>query len=150
MQKLKLTFKAEGPTKEEQDAEMRDLVEKEKELLQQLEDAKANEGAEVDPKAKGKPKATKSPEEIQEEITKLVAADNSGWILMDFPRNINQAKELEALFQGYELLTDGVKSQKLLNFEAWTKFTDPQSMTTEGYTGEIVAQPSLFDKVFIL
>jgi hypothetical protein len=69
---------------------------------------------------------------------------------MDFPRNINQAKELEALFQGYELLTDGVKSQKLLNCEAWTKFTDPQSMTTEGYTGEIVAQPSLFDKVFIL
>lgn len=86
-----MTFKSEGPTKEDQEAELRDLVEKEKELLVQLEEAKANDGAEVDPKAKGGKgaKATKSPEEIQEEITKLIAADTSGWILIDFPRNIN-------------------------------------------------------------
>jgi hypothetical protein len=86
-----LTFKAEGISKEDQEAELRDLVEKEKELLVQLEEAKANDGAEVDPKAKGGKgaKATKSPEEIQEEIVKLIAADTSGWILIDFPRNIN-------------------------------------------------------------
>jgi len=43
-----------------------------------------------------------------------------------------------------------MKSQKLLNFEAWTKFSDPFSMTSEGYIGEIVAQPSMFDKVIVL
>jgi len=47
---------------------LRDLVEKEKVLLAELEEAKNNEGAEVDPKAKGKPKATKSPEDIQAEM----------------------------------------------------------------------------------
>jgi hypothetical protein len=47
---------------------LRDLVEKEKVLLAELEEAKNNEGAEVDPKAKGKPKASKSPEEIQAEM----------------------------------------------------------------------------------
>jgi len=71
IQKLKLTFKPEGPSKEEKETELRDLFEKEKELLVQLEEAKANDGAEVDPKAKGGKgaKATKSPEEIQGEIT---------------------------------------------------------------------------------
>ena len=69
---------------------MRELVEKEKELLVQLEEAKASEGQEVDPKAKGKgAKATKTPEEIEAEIVQLIAADTSGWILQDFPRNIN-------------------------------------------------------------
>ena len=71
---------------------MRELVEKEKELLQQLEEAKGNDGAEVEVKGKGgkgAAKASKSPEEIQEEISKLIAADTSGWILQDFPRNIN-------------------------------------------------------------
>ena len=91
---MKLTFPSEGPSKEEQENELRDLVEKEKELLIQLEESKANDGAEADPKAKGGKgaKATKSPEEIQEEITKLIAASTNGWILLDFPRNINQAK----------------------------------------------------------
>lgn len=89
-----MTFKSEGPSKEDKEIELRDLFEKEKELLVQLEEAKANDGAEVDPKAKGGKgaKAAKSPEEIQDEITKLIAADTSGWILIDFPRNINQAK----------------------------------------------------------
>lgn len=122
---------------------MRELVEKEKELLAQLEEAKASDGVEVEAKGKGGKgggKAAKTPEEIQDEIVKLIAADTSGWILQDFPRNINQAKQLEAMFQGFELLTDAQKPQELLNFETWTKFSDPVSMSTDGFTGEISAQ----------
>jgi len=40
---------------------MKDNILKEKELLEHLEEAKANEGAEADPKGKGRVKANKSP-----------------------------------------------------------------------------------------
>lgn len=65
VQKLLLTFKAEGQTKEERELKMRANYEQELELLEQLEEAKGNEAADADPKAKGgKGKAAKSPQEI--------------------------------------------------------------------------------------
>lgn len=65
---------------------MRSNIDKEKELLEQLEEAR-NESAEVDPKKKGK--GVRSPQEIQDEINNLLSFDKSGWILLDFPRNLN-------------------------------------------------------------
>lgn len=67
---------------------MREKLEKEKELLDQLEEAKANEQADPDPK-KGKGKAAKTPGEVQDEIDALLKAEWDGWLLVDFPRNLN-------------------------------------------------------------
>ena len=119
---------------------MRENILKEKELIEQLEEAKANEGADADPKGKGKGgKASKSPAEIEQEIQDLKALEVTGWILVDFPRNLNQALILENSFTGFELSTDVPKSADTLNFETWTKFTDPTSTTPVGYDGDIVA-----------
>jgi adenylate kinase family enzyme len=56
-------------------------------------------------KAKGKGTAkkdnVKSTKDIREEITQLLAVQKDGWILVDFPRNINQAKLIENHFNGY-------------------------------------------------
>ena len=80
---------------------MRNRMAKETELLEQLEEAKQNEGTEVDPKGKGKPKAVKSAQEVQEELNALMSFEKKGWILLDFPRNLSQAKLLEKAFTGF-------------------------------------------------
>lgn len=77
--------------------------------MEQLEEAK-NESAEVDPKKKAK--GARTPQEIQDEINNLLSFDKTGWILMDFPRNLNQAKILENAFTGFTPITDQPKSKK--------------------------------------
>ena len=89
LQKLKFTFSESGKSQEDKDAEMRANVSKEKELLEELEAAQNAGAQEADPKAKGKPKAVKSVEDIQGEIDALLKAEVNGWILIDFPRNIS-------------------------------------------------------------
>jgi hypothetical protein len=71
-------------------------------------------------------------------------------VLVDFPRNINQAKKLELMFTGYELNTDVAKPFEAQNYETWTKFTDPFYLTSEDFDPKVEAQPSLFDIFFIL
>jgi hypothetical protein len=90
-EKLKLTFPNPSKSKEEKESEMRNNLVKEKELLEQLEEAKANENVEADPKAKGGKgaKVTKTPHDVQNEIDTLLRPEINGWILIDFPRNIN-------------------------------------------------------------
>jgi adenylate kinase family enzyme len=90
---------------------LRDKIQKESDLLEQLEEAKNGDPADADPKAKGK-KAGKAPEEIEAEIKSLLQPDISGWILIDFPRDIKQAKLLENSFTGYELVSDKPKPEK--------------------------------------
>jgi hypothetical protein len=126
---------------------MRANIDKEVELLALLEEAK-NEAVEADPKKKGK--CARSPEEIQDEITQLLSFDKSGWILMDFPRNLNQSKMLEQAFTGFTPISDQPKPKRQENYEVWSKFADPESTTAESYTGEIDAQPSLFDGIYVL
>jgi len=41
-----------------------------------------------------------------------MALEKNGWILLDFPRNLNQAKLLENMFTGFELNTDLPKSKE--------------------------------------
>lgn len=69
---------------------------------------------------------------------------------MDFPRNLNQAKLLEHAFTGFQAITDLPKPISQQNYEVWSKFSDPESTTAESYTGEIDAQPSLFDGIFVM
>jgi hypothetical protein len=66
MQKLKLTFEAKGTDEKEVQQKMRDNIIKQKELLEQLEEARANEGSDQDLKGKGKgAKAPRSVTEIE-------------------------------------------------------------------------------------
>ena len=102
----------------------------------------------MDPKKKAK--GARSPEEIQDELNQLLSFDKSGWILMDFPRNLNQAKILEQAFTGFTPISDQPKPKRQENYEVWSKFADPESTTAESYTGEIDAQPSLFDGIYVL
>lgn len=124
-QKLLLTYDAEGQTAEQKEAALIEKIAKEKELLEQLEEAKANEGADADPKGKKGSKAAKSPAEVQEELNQLLAPDINGWVLVDFPRNLTQAKLLESSFTGYQAASDTAKPMNQQNFEVWSKFTEP-------------------------
>jgi hypothetical protein len=147
IQKLKLTYPAAGTSAEEREQQMRANIEKEVELLEQLEEAK-NETAEADPKKKGK--GARTPQEIQDELDQLLSFDKSGWILMDFPRNLNQAKLLENAFTGFQAITDLPKPVAQQNYEVWSKFTDPDSTSAGSQAGVIEPQPSLFDGIFVM
>lgn len=41
------------------------------------------------------------------------------------------------MFTGYELMTDKSKPEKIMNFETWSKFSDPYTSTSENYEFEI-------------
>ena len=111
-----------------------------------------NETVETDAKnkTKGGKSSVKSPTELNEEIESLLGVQAEGWILVDFPRNLNQAKLLENNFTGYLSITDAPKTDEKQSFEVLSKFVDPYCNTKEGYDGRIEAQPSLFDAIFIL
>lgn len=104
----------------------------------------------MDPKGKGKPKAVKSVQEVQDELKALLSFEKKGWILLDFPRNLTQAKLLEKAFTGFQTISDRPKAAAFESFEVWTKFTDPDGAAMDSYEGEIEAQPSLFDCVVML
>lgn len=126
---------------------MRASIEKEAELLELLEEAK-NEAADADPKKKGK--GARTPQEIQDELDQLLSFEKSGWILMDFPRNLNQAKLLENAFTGFQATTDLPKPLNQQNLEVWSKFTDPDNSAAASQPGLIEPQPSLFDRIFVM
>lgn len=86
-QKLKLTF--DGAEAPDADQQRREKIAKEKELLEQIEEAKAAEANEAaDPKGKGKKGAAKSAAELEDDLTQLLSLDRSGWLLVDFPRTL--------------------------------------------------------------
>ena len=97
---------------------MRANLEKETELLEQLAEAKENEVPQAETNAKAPPakggkgakNAVKSAKEIQDDIDDLMSVEKNGWILLDFPRNINQAKLMESIFTGFKSVTDAPKS----------------------------------------
>lgn len=71
-------------------------------------------------------------------------------MLVDFPRNLTQAKLLESAFTGYQSASDTAKPKDQQNFEVWSKFTEPSHDNDNVADGTIEAQPSLFDGIFIL
>lgn len=70
---------------------------REKELIQQIEDIEAAlAAAAADPKSKGKPaKGGPDPEKLKAELEDIRNFKPVGWILVDFPRTLSQAKLLE-------------------------------------------------------
>lgn len=148
-QKLKLTF--EGTDAPDVDQVRRDKIAKEKELREQIEEAKAAEANEAaDPKAKGKKGAARSAAELQDDLKQLLSLDKSGWVLVDFPRTLEQARAMEKAFTGYQAKSDMTKAPFTEQYEVWSKFTDPEQATPEGVTSGIVANPSAFDAVIML
>ena len=63
IEKMKLTLVDDSLTKAQEDAKIRENLATEKDLLEQLEEAK-NTDADADPKAKGKKGGAKSAEEL--------------------------------------------------------------------------------------
>lgn len=89
----------------------------------------------------------KSSKDIQQEIAQLLSVEKNGWVLVDFPRDVNQAKLLENHFHGYRSASDQPKPADQVNFEVWSKFADPEITSKELYFD---AQPSCFDSVILL
>ena len=88
-QKLKLTLTDQPKTQEEKETQLREIIQKEKEILEQ--EVGLGEPAE-DKKGKKGGGGAKTAQDIENEIKDLLKPDISGWILIDFPRNISQAK----------------------------------------------------------
>jgi hypothetical protein len=101
IERLCLEYDTPPIGKDEVEKQMRENLVKKADLMEQLEEARQTEAAgEADPKAGGKApakgaKVAKSSAEIEDEIQNLMSIDINGWVLLDFPRSINQAKMLE-------------------------------------------------------
>ena len=91
-----------------------------------------------------------SDEALKEELESIRGAQTKGWILVDFPRNLDQMKLLETCFSGYVAPTDLPKSTLKQKKEVWSKVVTPQSLVDSSVTGEVNALPSGFDGVIIL
>ena len=76
-----------------------------------------------------------------------MSVQKNGWVLLDFPRTINQAKLLETMLTGYRQPSDLQKQQNQVVSEINTNFTDP-----EEHEGPLNFSPqtSFFDSVFLL
>jgi len=78
-------------------------VRREREILEQLEEIEAASGAAVaDPKGKAKgAKSGPDPEKLKQELEEIKRFKASGWILIDFPHSLSQAKLLENSLTGF-------------------------------------------------
>ena len=85
------------------DQELLLSVKKERELLDQIKELEEGNNTGIpDPKAKGKVvKGGPDPEKLQKDLEELRKFKANGWILLDFPRTLNQAKLLENKLSGY-------------------------------------------------
>ena len=134
IQKLKLTF-PNDKSEQAKIEEIKGYILKEKEILEQLAELEAaNAGA--DPKAKGKAPPAKGKgaggpsgeEQLRADLELATKVQPEGWILIDFPRSLEQAKTMERLMNnGFTCMIDRPKDQVQKEFEAWSKFVSPAS-----------------------
>ena len=68
-------------------------------------------------------------------------------MLIDFPRNLNQAKMLENMFTGFQSHTDIPKPVDQQNNEVWAKVTDP---VQKDFDGKFESQKSMFDQFIVI
>jgi hypothetical protein len=78
-------------------------VKREREILEQLEEIEAaSAGGAADPKGKAKGgKSGLDPEKLKQELEEIKRFKASGWILIDFPHSLSQAKLLENSLTGF-------------------------------------------------
>ena len=135
IQKLKLTFQPDNRSEQAKLEEIKANILKEKEILEQLAELEAaNAGA--DPKAKGKAPPPKGKgaggpsgeEQLKADLELVTKVQPEGWILIDFPRTLQQAKTMERLMNnGFTAMIDRPKDIAQKEFEAWSKFVSPAS-----------------------
>lgn len=95
-------------------------VKAERKLMKEMAELEENNsGMQADPKAKGKPKGGPDPEKLQKDLDELRKFKANGWILVDFPRTLNQAKLLEERLTGFKSILDEPKSFEKEQRETW-------------------------------
>ena len=108
----------------------------------------------ADPKKGGKAQAKggnkNADESLKEELEGIRTIEPRGWILIDFPRNLNQMKLLETSLSGYESKADLPKETKQSKFEAWAKIATPPCLANASTDGSQMAVQSGLDGVIIL
>ena len=66
-------------------------------------------------------KGGKAPDEsLKEELEQIRTVTPRGWILVNFPRNLNQMKLLETSLSGYISKADLPKGDDQSKFESWS------------------------------
>ena len=152
VERLKLEYEGADLTVSEEELEAG--IVREKEILAQLAEMEETQPEKAaDPKKGGKEKkgANKNADEtLKEELDGIRKVQSRGWILVDFPRNLNQMKLLETSLSTYESKADLPKESKQLKFEAWSKVATPPCLVDEKYDGRQAAIQSGLDGVIIL
>lgn len=94
------------------DSEIEAGLLREKELIEQLAEMEDSHVAAPEDKKKGGKGAAKggkggaSDESLKDELESIRSLQKKGWILIDFPRNLDQMKMLETCLSGYVASTD--------------------------------------------
>lgn len=110
-----------GETVAERDLEAG--VKREREIVAQLEEIEAAaQAAAADPKGKGKgSKGGPDPDKLKSELEEIRGFKAQGYILLDYPRTLNQAKALEYRLSGFKSQLDQPKSEEQELKETWQK-----------------------------
>ena len=111
-----------------------------------------NVAAAADPKAKkaaAPSKGQKAPEEqLKDELDEITKVKPEGFILLDFPKNLNQAKLLENAINGFKAMTDSMKDPEMTKYEEWSKLAAPSLKTKASEMDQSIK--SSFDGVVFL
>jgi len=67
-----------------------------------------------------------SEEQLREELEQTKRMKVSGWVLLDFPSTLAQAKAMEEVMTGFVCTVDKPKDESQTTFEKWSKIADPE------------------------
>ena len=91
--------------------------------MEQLSEIETQNIAGADKAVKGKAPAKggkvvqTNEDQLRQELEQITKIQPEGWVLLDFPRTLNQAKTMEKLMTGYTCLVDQLKSSDQMRFE---------------------------------
>ncbi len=74
---------------------------------------------------------------MQQELDLITKVQAQGYVLVDFPKSLNQAKMLEQHISGFVCMTDQERSVQLEQFERWSKLVSPNTTTASDFDGEV-------------
>jgi len=125
IQKLKLSFPADK-SEEAKIEEIKQNLAREEKILEELAELEAANAAGGDPsKAKGAkaPPAKKGAaggpsgeEQLRAELEQITKVQPEGWLLLDFPRSLKQAKVMEKLMTGFVASIDATDNEPQQDF----------------------------------
>ncbi|CDW87464.1 mitogen-activated protein kinase organizer [Stylonychia lemnae] len=156
IQKLKLSFPQDKPEQVKIE-EIKLNIQKEKEILEQLaelEQQNAAVGGAQDKKGKAPPakgkNAGSNEDQLRQDLELIQKIQPEGWILLDFPRTLSQAKLMEKLMTGFQSMTDLPKNQDLVAFEQWSKIASASTSEADSSSDLPKIYQSASDAVIFL